>query len=231
MSIAIYCDESCHLENDQSAVMGLGLIWAQRGSVRLLSKQLRDIKSRHGANGELKWTKVSNSRLDFYQELVDWFFDNHALHFRALIVPNKRLLDHDTFNSGSHDNFYYKMFFSLLNKVLSPVEPNEVYIDIKDTRSRFKVQKLREVLCNDRYDFTGEMISKIQHARSHELELMQLTDLFLGALVYAHRGLKTNPAKLAICRRVEVQLGRSLLISTPLSNQKFNIFVWRPQVN
>lgn len=231
MSIVIYCDESCHLENDESTVMGLGAVWAHRSSVRLLSMQLRDIKRRHNANGELKWTKVSDSRLDFYQEVVDWFFENEAIHFRALIVPDKSVLDHDTFNSGSHDNFYYKMFFSLLNKILSPVEQSEIYIDIKDTRSRLKVQKLREVLCNDRYDFTGEMISRIQHARSHELELMQLSDLFLGALVYAHRGLSTNSAKLAICRRIEARLGRSPLASTPLSNQKYNIFVWRARVN
>lgn len=231
MSIVIYSDESCHLENDESTVMGLGAVWAHRSSVRLLSKQLRDMKRRHNANGELKWTKVSASRLDFYQEVVDWFFDNDAIHFRALIVPDKSVLDHDTFNSGSHDNFYYKMFFSLLNKILSPVEQNEIYLDIKDTRSRFKVQKLREVLCNDRYDFTGEMISTIQHARSHELELMQLSDLFLGALVYAHRGLRTNSAKLAVCRKIEARLGRSILASTPLSNQKYNIFVWRARVN
>lgn len=231
MSIAIYCDESCHLEHDESTVMGLGAIWAHRNSVRMLANQLRDIKRRHNANGELKWTKVSESRLDFYQEVVDWFFDNDAVHFRALIVPDKSVLDHETFNSGSHDAFYYKMFFSLLNKIISPVEPNEIYIDIKDTRSKFKVQKLREVLCNDRYDFTGEMISRIQHARSHELELMQLADLFLGALVYAQRGLSTNPAKLAVCRRIESRLGRSILASTPLGNQKFNIFVWRARVN
>ncbi|MET4127662.1 DUF3800 domain-containing protein [Roseovarius sp. MBR-6] len=231
MSIAIYCDESCHLEHDESTAMGLGSIWTNRSSVRLLSAQLRDIKRRHNANGELKWTKVSTSRIDFYQEVVDWFFDNDAIHFRALIVPDKRLLDHDTFNAGSHDAFYYKMFFSLLNKIISPVEQNEIYIDIKDTRSKFKVQKLKEVLCNDRYDFTGERISKIQHARSHELELMQLTDLFLGALVYAQRGLDSSLAKMAICKRIEAKLKRSLLVSTPLSNQKFNIFVWRPRVN
>lgn len=230
MSIAIYCDESCHLEHDESTVMGLASVWAHRSSVRRLSAQLRDIKRRHNANGELKWTKVSASRIDFYQEIVDWFFENDAVHFRALIVPDKSVLDHHTFNSGSHDAFYYKMFFSLLNKIISPVEQNEIYIDIKDTRSKLKVQKLRDVLCNDRYDFTGETISRIQHVRSHELELMQLADLFLGAVVYTQRGINTNPAKLAICKRIEARLERSILNSTPLGNQKFNIFVWRARV-
>ena len=209
--------------------MGLGAVWAQKAGVRHLAAQLRDIKQRHGAAGELKWTKVSTSKLDFYQELVDWFFDNEALHFRALIVPNKAALNHDKFNQGSHDDFYYKMYFSMLNRILSPIEQNEIYLDIKDTRSNLKVKKLKEVLCNNMYDFTGELISRIQHARSHELELMQLTDLLLGALVYRHRGLNTSYAKQQVIHRIEGRLWRTLLSSSPLSNQKFNIFVWRAQ--
>lgn len=229
MSVVIYCDESCHLEHDQSSVMGLGAIWTQRSGARQLAAQLRDIKRRHGAAGELKWTKVSTSKLDFYQEVIDWFFDNDALHFRALIVPNKAALDHAKFNQGSHDDFYYKMYFSMLSKILSPTEQHEIYLDIKDTRSNFKVKKLGEVLCNNRYDFTGEMISRIQQVRSHELELMQLADLLLGALVYRLRGLTTSYAKQQISGKIEARHGRSLLSSSPLSNQKFNIFVWRAQ--
>lgn len=209
--------------------MGLGAIWTQRAAVKHLAAQLRDIKRRHRAAGELKWTKVSPSKLDFYQEVVDWFFDNESLHFRSLIVPNKNKLDHSKFNQGSHDDFYYKMYFSMLNRVLSPVEQHEIYLDIKDTRSNLKVRKLRDVLCNNRYDFTREMISCIQHARSHELELMQLADLLLGALVYQHRELNTSYAKQQIVHRIEGKHGRSLLSSSPLSNQKFNIFVWRAQ--
>ncbi len=229
MSVAIYCDESCHLEHDESKVMGLGAVWTKTANVKQLALQLRDIKERHRAAGELKWTKVSASRLNFYQETVDWFFNNEALHFRALIVPDKKVLDHARFNQDSHDDFYYKMYFSMLNKVLSPTETHKIYLDIKDTRSNIKVKKLRDVLCNNMYDFTGEMVSNIQQARSHELELMQLTDLLLGALVYKHRGLETSHSKQFVVRRIEARCGRSLLSSSPLGNQKFNLFVWRPR--
>jgi hypothetical protein len=58
---------------------------------------------------------------------------------------------------------------------------------------------------------------------------MQLTDLLLGALVYKHRGLNTSGAKIRSARRIEERYGRSLLFSSPLANQKFNIFVWRAQ--
>lgn len=119
------------------------------------------------------------------------------------------------------------MYFSLLSKILSPTDKNEIYLDIKDTRSSEKVVQLRDVLCNNRYDFTGDMISRIQHARSHELELMQLADFLLGAVVYANRGLTTNYAKVQIAKRIQEKSGKLLTMSSPLSAMKFNVFVWR----
>ena len=227
MDISIFCDESCHLENDESNVMGLGAVWLPKSDVRALSLQLRDIKRRHRAAGELKWNKVSPARLDFYKEVVDWFFNQEDLCFRALIVPNKGDLDHDRFNGGEHDTFYYKMYFSMLNKILSPSDSHSIYIDIKDTRSKLKVAKLRDVLCNNVYDFTGQMVTRTQHVRSHEVELMQVCDLLLGATVYRHRGLATSHAKTQIAERIESKSGRSILHSSPLRDHKFNIFVWQ----
>ncbi len=73
--------------------MLFGGIWCPADERVRLSSELRDIKNRHKASGELKWTKVSNARLDFYLELVDWFIAEAPLHFRALIVSDKSKLD------------------------------------------------------------------------------------------------------------------------------------------
>lgn len=228
----IYCDESCHLENDRQKVMLLGCVWTPEQHVKRLSRELRDIKKRHHADGELKWTKVSNSRLNFFLEVVEWFFAEEPLHFRCLIVPDKTVLDHAAFNQGSHDDFYYKMYFSLLSKIISPNRLYDIYLDIKDTRSNFKVRLLREILCNDRYDFTHEMIRRVQHVRSGESEILQLADLLLGAVAYKHRGLNTSLIKLKLIEAIEKHHNRSLLLSTSapmFGDNKFNIFVWRPR--
>lgn len=209
--------------------MGIGAVWLSKAKVRHLSLELRDIKRRHRAAGELKWTKVSASRSAFYSELVDWFFRQDGLNFRCIIVPDKTKLNHEKYNQGSHDDFYYKMYFSMLSKVLSPDMVHEIYIDIKDTRSNLKVSHLRDVLCNNVYDFTGEMISKIQHVRSHEIELMQLADFLLGAVVYANRGLTGNSAKRMVAEKIEEHRKRKLTVSSPLFNRKFNVFVWGAQ--
>ncbi len=225
----IYCDESCHLEHDHQPIMALGAIWCPQPESRRLSAELRDMKARHRASGELKWSKVSASRLPFYLELVDWFLGESPIHYRGLVVLEKHRLDHAAFNQGDHDLFYYKMYFSLLNKILSPDSRYFIYLDIKDTRSRIKLRKLNEVLCNNVYDFTSQMIKHIQNIHSHESELMQVADFLTGALAYRHRRLSGNPAKVAVISHLESKLGRSLLGATSLREEKLNVFLFTPQ--
>lgn len=225
----VYCDESCHLEHDGQPIMALGATWCPKEDAHRLATELRDIKSRHRARGELKWSKISTARLPFYLELVDWFLAEQPLHFRGLVVLDKQKLDHAAFNQGDHDLFYYKMQFSLLNKILSPDSRYAIYLDVKDTRSRLKLKKLKEVLCNNVYDFTSDMIGHIQNIHSHESELMQVADFLTGALAYRHRGLSGNTAKMKVIEHLETRWGRSLLQATPLREQKLNIFLFRPR--
>ena len=210
-------------------VMAFGCIWCSSEAVRRLSTELAAIKEKHHARGEIKWTKVSPAKLDFYQALVDWFGKEDAIHFRSLVVLHKERLDHDAFNQGSHDTFYYKMYFSLLSKILSPDSCYAIYLDIKDTRSRFTIRKLREVLCNDKFDFTHSMIERIQNIRSEESALMQLADFLLGAVVYRNRGLKGSASKLSIVKSIEESLHKNLLLSSPLSEDKLNVFRFTPR--
>lgn len=84
----VYCDESCHLENDHQQVMVLGAVWCPQEKAREISVRLREIKVHHGLppEFELKWTKVSPAKARFYLDVMDYFFDDDDLFFRALIV-------------------------------------------------------------------------------------------------------------------------------------------------
>lgn len=222
----IYCDESCHLEHDKQPVMAIGGIWCPYDKVREISDNLLQLKIDYKARGEMKWNKVSKSKYEFYHAVVKYFLDNPNLHFRCIVVKNKQNLNHEVFNHGSHDLFYYKMYFSMLKQILSPDNSYNIYLDIKDTRSNFKVKQLHNVLCNNFYDFTREMINKIQQIRSHESELLQLADLLLGAVSYKNRNLVNNLTKTSIVQSIEKKFNICLSKSTSLSKEKFNIFVW-----
>lgn len=223
----IYCDESCHLENDHQECMVLGSIWCPVDKTKEISKRIRDFKENNGLdrNFEIKWTKVSNGNIKFYLNLVDYFFDIDHLHFRVLIVTDKSTLDHTAFNQ-THDDWYYKMYFDMLKAILSTEFTYRIYLDVKDTLGARKVVKLKNVLCKSIYDFSGDIIERVQLVRSHEIELMQLADLLIGAVSYVNRNLSTSDAKLQIVRRIQDLSGFSLKKTTLLREEKVNIFIW-----
>jgi hypothetical protein len=226
--INIYCDESCHLENDRQKAMVLGAIWTPKEYSQKTFSEIREIKIKNklSANFEIKWNKISESKVDFYLNLVNYFFSNNNLHFRALVVHDKSILDHETRNQ-THDDFYYKMYFDLLKVVLEPKFSYYIYLDIKDTKSQQKVQKLKEVLRASHYDFSKDIIKRVQQVRSHEIELIQLTDILIGAFSYLHRGLNINKGKLKVIEEIKRLSGYSLMNSTLFKENKCNIFIWK----
>ena len=227
-SYNIYCDESCHLENDHLKAMSLGAIWCEKSAVRRIAEQVRQLKAVHGLSRqfEIKWTKVSPAKADFYAAVVDLFFSTPELHFRGVVIPDKSLLNHAQFEQA-HDDFYYKMFFTLLKIIFAPNQQYAIYLDIKDTRSQCMVQGLHDCLCNSRFDFDRESIQRIQQIRSHESELLQVADLLIGALSYLHRGLTTSPAKQALIEQIKRLSGYSLERNTLYREEKFNLLVWQ----
>lgn len=224
----VYCDESCHLENDHQQVMVLGAVWCPLEKAREISVRIREIKLQHGMKPgfEIKWTKVSPAKQQFYLDLVDYFFDGDGLRFRALIVPDKSRLRHDMFGQ-THDDWYYKMYFDMLKVILSPQDRYRIYLDIKDTRGAAKVAKLHDVLCNNMYDFSREIIERVQLVRSHEVEMIQLADILIGAISYVNRGLTGNAAKAALVERMRRRSKYDLTRTTLLREEKVNLFRWQ----
>lgn len=224
----IYCDESCHLENDRQTVLVLGGVWCPLNKTREIAVRLREIKKKHGMPSpfEMKWTKVSPAKKELYLDLIDYFFDDDDLHFRALIVPDKGKLRHDAFAGQDHDTWYYKMYFDMLKAILRPDARYRIYIDIKDTRGSEKITKLHSVLCNNMYDFSREVVERLQLVNSRDIEQLQLADLLVGAIGYINRGLHSNAGKIAILDRMKQRSGYSMIRTTLLKEEKINLFRW-----
>ena len=218
-----YCDESLHLPNDGSKIMVLGGIWCPKNKVKSINRDIRDIKRKHNIHHEMKWVKVSESKKDAYLDLVQYFFECNDLHFRVLVVDNKDKLNHELFKQ-SHDEWYFKMYFRMIKTILDPVDIYNIYLDIKDTRSKTKIQKLRNVLENSRYDFSKTMIKNMQVIRSDEVEIMQLVDILIGALAYFSRNMSAVKAKNEIIEYIKEKSGYTLKNNTLYRESKFNIF-------
>lgn len=225
----IYCDESCHLPHDHQRVMVLGAVWLPQERAREVNVRIREIKERHGLprTFEIKWTKVSASKVQFYLDVLDYFFDDDDLNFRALMA-SKDQLDHDAFEQN-HDDWYYKMYFTMLKNILSPEAHYRIYLDIKDTQGQIKVLKLHDVLCNNIYDFSRDVIQDVQQVRSDEINVLQLADLLIGTIAYVNRCLSGNEGKERLVRRMKERSGLTLTQRTLMRAKKVNLFNWQPR--
>ena len=172
---------------------------------------------------EIKWNKVSKGKQTYYEDLINYFFDNELLRFRGVLLPNKSVLRHNEF-SQSHDDFYYKMYYYTISYFLNEEDDIEVYIDMKDTNSMKKIKKLEEVLHNKARNRRKE-VTKIQQIRSHENSILQLTDLLLGAITYINRDIHTSSAKLQLCSLIKARASQSLTKTSSLSEGKLNLLI------
>jgi len=211
----LYCDESCHIENDHKKYMFLGTVSCAYPQVRRHTKRINEIKKEHNFYAEIKWSKVSMSKIQFYLDLVDYFFDTD-LRFRAIGI-DKSTVRCDEFGF-SYDDFYYKMYYQLLNYNIDTLNHYNIYLDIKDTLSAYKVKRLKEIL-NIKYG----VFRNIQNIRSHESILMQLADFIMGAVSYnLNDDKKANLAKVRIIEKIKHHAKVNL--SQTNYSEKVNLF-------
>jgi hypothetical protein len=203
------------LENDRKDFMFLGSISSAYNQVQLHTSQINELKKKHNFYAEIKWSKVSQSKLHFYTELIDYFFATD-LKFRAVGVAKTKINNPDF--AQTYDDFYYKMYYQLLNHKIDSRYSYNVYLDIKDTLSACKVRKLREIL-NTKYG----VFRNIQNIRSHESALMQLADFLMGAIsYYKNNWEKKNQAKVQLTERIIKKSGLDL--DKTNYSKKLNLF-------
>ncbi|MCQ4034858.1 DUF3800 domain-containing protein [Kaistella montana] len=211
----IYCDESCHIENDHKPYMFLGSMTSAYNQIKFHNENIKEIKTKHNFRGEIKWTSVSKSKLHFYLDLVEYFF-NTDLKFRCVGVK-KDQINNEAFNQ-SYDDFYYKMYYHLLNHNINSLYSYNVYLDIKDSLSAFKVRKLKNIL-NTKYG----VFNNVQNIRSHESLILQLTDFIMGAISYHHNNEeKLNPSKVKVIEKIQNRSNDNLMATN--YSDKLNLF-------
>lgn len=227
--INIYSDESDHLGLYGPNIV-IGALWCTPEAARILSGEVKLAKRRFGVPDaiEVKWTKVSQSQLDYYKALVDLVIDNEDVYFRSVIAP-KANLDHKKYNHTPDDFYYILQYYLVRNIAGTQSSTFRIFLDHKDSWSGYRSHKLRDYLQN-----TALLSSKdfrVQPVRSHEVVGLQLADLLIGAVAFANRPARSGEsrAKRELVDYIEQRAGQKLTLQTPPSIQKFNLFFWKPR--
>lgn len=216
----LYCDESTHLIHDGHPYMLLSYISIAYPQIRLAKEEIKAIKRKFNYTEELKWTNVHSATYKVYAELVDWFFMND-LEFRAVVVDKSQIDEKRA--DYSFNDFYFRMYFQLLHTKVDFQNRYNVFLDIKDTCSGEKLEKMKKIMSYN------SSIGTLQFIPSRESVFIQLADVLMGAINYNLRIQKGNVkgnviAKLKLIEKIKRHSNISLNTTTPLSRNKFNLF-------
>lgn len=223
----LYCDESRHLPHDREPFLLLGLVSCPAERAHDFNTALTALWKAHGLppHFEAKWTKVSPARLDFYRAVLGWFIETEGVAFRALMLPDKQRL-YAALPEESRDFLYYRLYYQFLRAAVEPENRYRAFLDLKDTRGREKIAELEKRLAADAD--SADAIQSLQHIRSHEVRLSQVTDLLLGAVGFARRPTAENesPAKRALVDFLAEKLGHPLTADSPPGASKAILATW-----
>lgn len=226
MEFEVYCDEStqdaiCSTRPDRRRYLLIGSIWLLADLRTGLKASVAELRDQHDVHGEIKWSKVSRSKMPFYKDLIDLFFSyGEAVRFRCIAVDSQKF--DKRWHNGDDELGFYKCYYQLLHHWVSDFNEYRFFCDIKTSRDVSRLSKLRQVLSNA--NLSSEVTS-IQALPSREVVGIQVCDLLLGASAARLNSSTTiGSARHELLQYIETKLGREIS-STWRSETKFNVFV------
>jgi len=230
MKFDVYCDESrpealTTKSPDGARYLVIGSLWLPAEQRDQFKAELHALKDVGKIGGELKWSKVSHSRLDAYKRLVDWFFNaGLKLRFRAIVVDRTKL-DMVRFHNGDGELGFYKFYYQMLHHWILDQNDYAIFCDLKRNREQDRLHVLQRVL--DRSNLTAD-ISTVQGIESKQSVLIQAVDVFTGAVAAKfNKSAAPGSAKAEIIKLVESRI-RNPIQHTPKAQAKFNVFKIKP---
>lgn len=223
--VSIYCDESRHDGQSNQRYMVIGGLWLPRARRGEILQGLHAVQREHRISGELKWTKVSQSRLAGYQALVDYVAERDDVHFRCIVV-DKTKVDHDKYFQNDRQFGFWVFYWHCLKQWMGNGNTYYVSVDFKPESLRSGPRRLRQVLENE--CLGRAWLKSLECVDSRENLFCQIADIFVGAVGYEQNELHGSKLKKALCAHIAQKYGRGSLAGTDQpSRPRLNIFkIW-----
>ncbi|MCG7923253.1 MAG: DUF3800 domain-containing protein [Candidatus Thiodiazotropha lotti] len=232
----LYIDETCQNNHHYMVIGGISLPTDLNSHITNCFDKL---KSDNNIGGEVKWTKVSKSKLDAYMSLVDGYFrlcNQHQICFHSIIIDQTQV-KHAKFNQGDVETgfskFIYQLLVSNIGRKYASKHGFNVYLDyrtIDDQEAR--LSELKNVMNNGishRFSQHHKPYKRVEFRRSKKETLLQVSDLLIGAIGFhkneRHLITKSSAHKKHLANHIARSVGvKTLGNNSPYNETKFNIW-------
>lgn len=183
-----------------------------RSNVPLVLENMAAFRKRFNMTKELKWSKITDQKLEEYKHLVEYFFamsSQNQCHFKCIVFDSHQWRHH-LYNDGDRDKGLSKLYYQLLlHKFCKRCAADEstLYVRLDHRNSSTSLNDLRDMLnrAARRQQIMHGPFKLIESADSKQCDILQLNDVILGAVCAARNGrhlLTTGrPAKAAMLEK------------------------------
>ena len=191
----VYIDESSHTAH---RYLVLGGIIAEIGDARVASESIARARLPELPQRAMKWGKVSKAKLPAYIRVVDTFFEQPktmTLDFHCLVVDTTKQ-KHKLYNQGSREVGFNKEVYQLAMKFGRHYRALfHIYPDRRTTNQ--STEDLRLMLNRGIKKHQGDTrdwpFRRVQFREPEDSQLLQLADVFSGAIAWHLNGHPTMP--------------------------------------
>lgn len=177
-----FLDETGLIFDRKHKYFGLGLV--KCGHPERVYNNIRKIRQRFNYNEEIKWAQLdSKVRFEVAMGLFNCFLNEGNIKFNCIIL-NKDELDFAKEYNNDLCKVYRSFTISLL-KLVAGKTPQEVLIVLADdyfTPEKLELENTIKKFTNGHYQ--KFVVAGVCQINSKSSDLLQLTDLILGAIVY-----------------------------------------------
>ncbi|WP_187429285.1 hypothetical protein ROLI_040280 [Roseobacter fucihabitans] len=136
---------------------------------------------------ELKWSKVSNQKVDAYRDLINLYFemvDSGMIAFHCATFDNSKW-KHHLYNDGDRDLGLSKNYYQLIlhQFIARYCEQASCFVCLDRRHSTTKIPDLQKILNNGAgkdYGLTFGPLTGMEARDSKTDDLLQLNDVILG---------------------------------------------------
>jgi hypothetical protein len=137
MDFDVYCDESrpdlLISTHPGGQFVVIGSLWLESDRRLEYKQAIHALRDAHRVGGEFKWQKISPSRVQFYEALVDWFADQgQDIRFRCICIPHNQL--NWSLHGEDRELGFYKFYYQMLHHWILDFNRYAVFCDYKSNR-------------------------------------------------------------------------------------------------
>jgi len=178
----VFFDETGSINDKANRYFCLGMVKCMQPY--FLDQKIRLIREKYHFYDEIKWNTISKFKLKIIKEIIDNVFDTPGIYFSCIVINKDGVNFEKEFNNNPY--LAYQIFTeNLLKQSINDDEVLTILADFITTPANIRFEV--DVKHNINAELKRLSIAGIHRVDSKGVNLIQITDLFIGAVAYNYK--------------------------------------------